>query len=159
MYDVEAVLADPDSLDEAGLFGTSEVYGEVESACWLDADRIAITSSPDEKGVGDPAGTVLGDGSLGVWSISQGRWVSRCSPDGRVGTVFPVLGGVLGLYGHPKVIDTNTGAVIAAWPELDTGDREFSICRSPVPAVAVHPSGDRFAVASPEMITVIRCGG
>ncbi|MFD5176450.1 hypothetical protein ACFWM1_11630 [Nocardia sp. NPDC058379] len=159
VYDVEVALGDASSLDEAGLFGASEIFGEVESACWLDADRVAVASSPDANGGTESEAAVLGDGQLGVWSISQGQWVSRCRPDVRVGTVHSVLGGVLGLYGHPKVIDPATGAVIAAWPELDTGEREFSICHARVPAVAVHPSGDRFAVASPGMITVVRSGG
>lgn len=49
VYDLAAALADPATLDGPGVLPTSPgLDAEVASACWLDADRIAVATTGEE---------------------------------------------------------------------------------------------------------------
>lgn len=153
-YDLQLALTDPASLDTDGVLPSGLFRGDLESACWLDDDRVAFCAEP---GTGDCEPWQLCRGDLGVWSMRAGAWESKVPVQGHLGTLHPFGKYLLSLYGHPKLVDPATGAVLEAWPHLATGERTHGIgwgLEHP-PAVAVHPDGTRFAVAADEFITVV----
>ena len=162
VFDVASALSDPASLDRQGVVPSS-VWNwstEIESACWLPGDRLVIVAKPEaedaDAGDDEAHGEDLRHGDLAVWSMEESNWLSRHQMNMRVGAVLPLHNSlVLSLYGHPKVIDTESGHVTQQWPEIWTGKRESSIGRTSVPAVSVHSSGLRFAVAADDAITVV----
>jgi hypothetical protein len=72
LFDVDVALTRPDSLDEHSPLTDFPVNGEVEAACWLDSDRIVISTTPEEA-LGRPDGDELQPNELGVWSIQERR--------------------------------------------------------------------------------------
>lgn len=161
LFDVEAALARPESLDGRRPWGSLPVNAEVEAACWLDNDRVAVSATSEEP-LGEDEGDELQPGELGVWSISERRWISRCSPAGRVGTMHEVDGRVLALYGHAKLLDPGTGELVIEWPELATGTQDSSIRppkAEPLPPVVVDSDGKRFAVGHGNDVTIVDLSG
>jgi hypothetical protein len=138
-----------------GLIPFSRFGAEVESACWLDAGRLACFGEPGNGSTGDPA--QLHEGELGIWSVEATDWESKVAVEGNLGTLLPFGENVLSLFEHPKLLEPTTGAVIESWPDLPTGNRTVAYGLEPerVPPVAVHPGGTRFAVASEQFITVV----
>lgn len=132
------------------------VDAEVEDACWLDDDRIAVVTGREESLDGDLS-DALAPGQVGVWSLSAGRWLSRAPIDGPCGVLVPCRGRLLSLYGHPRLIDPTDGTVVAAWPDVETGHKSgsYGVTEVPAPVYALHPDGRRLAVAQPDHIAVI----
>ncbi|MHA6758926.1 WD40 repeat domain-containing protein [Streptacidiphilus sp. PAMC 29251] len=161
VFDVATALADPATLDGEGLLAAGFGFeSEIESACWLSDDSLVLSGLPDPFWSGrDAVGPDddLRPDEIGVWSLTDSAWTTRHTMDVRIGTMLTLHGAlVLSLYGHPKVVDTNSGEVVQDWPDLVTGHQESSIInRASVPPVAVHPSGTRFAVAAADGITVV----
>lgn len=153
-YDLQLALTDPASLDTNGVLPSGLFWGDLESACWLDDDRVAFCAEP---GTGDCEPWQLCPGDLGVWSMQAGAWERKVPVQGHLGTLHPFGKYLLSLYGHPKLVDPATGAVLEAWPHLATGERTDGIGwgLEHQPAVAVRQDGTRFAVAADEFITVV----
>ncbi|MFD8491720.1 hypothetical protein [Amycolatopsis sp. NPDC059657] len=146
VFDLDAALADPRTLDAVRTPRSPEPpAGEVESACWLDDDRLAVFSIGSEN-----------DGELGVWSMEAADWTSKVSYQGHLGTIARFGDHLLSFYEYPKLLDPVTGEVVASWPHLPTGHRALPYGWTYEPeTVAVHPDGTRFAVTSDEYITVV----
>jgi hypothetical protein len=161
LFDVEAALIRPESLDEHGPLTDFPLNGEVEAVCWLDDDTIAISTTPEEA-LGKSDSDELQPSQLGVWSISEQRWLSRCTPRERVGTMHELNGKVLSLFGHPKLIDLVSGQIVSEWPEIDTGRQDSSIRPhdgARLPAVAIDSPGRRFAVAEGKDAVIVDATG
>lgn len=153
----EAPLSRPESLDEHTPLADFPLNGEVEAACRLDNDRIVISTTP-EQALDGPEGDELQPNGLGVWSIQERRWVSRCTPRHRVGTMHELDGQVLALFGYPKLLDPSSGRVVDEWPDIDTGRQDSSIRSqdgTQVPPVAVDSHGRRFAVANGSDVVIV----
>jgi hypothetical protein len=47
------------------------------------------------------------------------------------------------------VLSVRTGEVLAEWPEIEVTDRQtcFGVEHEPTPVAALHPDGDRLAIA------------
>ncbi len=71
VYDLAAALSDPTALDNGDLIPWQAIDAEVESACWLTADQIVISTHPGEEPLGGDNDGALSPGELGVWSLSQ----------------------------------------------------------------------------------------
>ncbi|GAB3436279.1 hypothetical protein [Flindersiella endophytica] len=155
VFSVERALADPTYLDEVPS-PRLDVVAEVESACWLDADRLVVVGNPEEEPLDDESDG-LRPGEIGVWSASAGAFVSRAPLGVRAGVVVPYGTHVLGWYGYPKLIEPSSGEVVEAWPELDSGRRDlpYGVTPVPQPPVAARTDGSAFAVADPAGITVV----
>jgi hypothetical protein len=130
----------------------------VESACWLTPDQIVLSTNPEQEPLADSDPAALDPGELGVWSLAQRQWIARSTPGGHTGTLHAIGGHVLVLYGHPRLLDPATGAVIDEWPALATGTQTSSILvnQQPVPPVAVDAANCRFAVADDNTVAVIQ---
>jgi hypothetical protein len=157
-YGVEEALAEPGLLD--ALSGFPERSVEVNSAAFLSSRFVALTSAPDADNFNDEDDAPdIRPGTISVYDLEAGRVISVAPHHEPVGEMMP-LGeeAVVGFYGHPKVIDLRTGAIMREWPELETGQRNSSITWSqqkPMPPLALDPANRRFAVADGEAITVI----
>ena len=158
VFDLERALTDPAVLDGRGVPsfypGNSS---EVIAGCWLDGDRVAVAT--EEEFVDEETATSAGLGKrqLGVWSLAEERWVHRNRVDFHIGTLIPRGDTIVSLYGHPRLIDVTTGASTAEWPAVEVPSREgsYGVTHIPTPVAALHPDGNRLAVAQPESIAII----
>jgi hypothetical protein len=156
VYSLPQALADPASLDGFGVVPFHRTVGaEVANACWLDADRIAVTTSTDDDDDSGP--DELGRAQVGVWSIGAGGWLHRSALGFEAGVILARGEQIVTLHGHPRLVDVATGRVVAEWPEVDTGRWTacYGLTHRPSPVVALHPDGTRLAVAGPGAVTVI----
>lgn len=163
VYDLNRALADGSVLDGRGLVPHWPLTdAEVDSACWLDGDRVALVTGdfggePDEDDEEDDD-IDLGRHQLGVRSLSSATWLYRHDLPGPVGTILGCGDAVLALYGHPRLFDIRTGGLVAEWPELAMSRRQGAYGGDPgdSPVTAVHPDGTRVALAVEDGIAVIR---
>ena len=132
------------------------VDAEVGAACWLDEDRLAVSTTDESTGwEGEPA---LGTMRLGVWSLGQRRWLHRSPLDHRTGTLLARSSSqVVSLNGHPRLLDAATGRVIAAWPDVAVPEKAFcyGVEHLPTPVAAVSPDATRLAVAQDGGLAII----
>ncbi|WP_089104041.1 hypothetical protein [Streptomyces hyaluromycini] len=157
VYDTALALSDPGTLDGDGLLPTAAVMnGEVTAGCWLDADRLVLATGAEEWDEEETAG--LPSRHLGVWSVSEGRWLHR-SPvgDAEPGVVLLPRGDqVISFTGHPRLLDTATGRVVAEWPEVGVPAKSACFGRHvPTPVAALQPDGTRLAVAQADRVALI----
>jgi hypothetical protein len=158
VYDTALALTDPGTLDGEGVLPAAAVMnGEVTAGCWLDADRLVLATGTEEWD--DEEEAALPPRHLGVWSVSEGRWLHR-SPvaDAEPGVLLLPRGDqVVSLFGHPRLLDSATGRIIAEWPEVAVPVKTtcFGYDRVPTPVAALHPDGTRLAVAQAESIALI----
>ncbi|MEU3461329.1 WD40 repeat domain-containing protein [Streptomyces sp. NPDC006733] len=149
VFDLDDALADSAVLDGQGVLpADGGIDDEVRAACWLDGDRLAVSTEGRTR-------------QLGVWSLSAGRWLCRNSVDFSLGTLVARGETVVSLHGHPRLVEVATGAVVAEWPAVEVSLREdsFGATHIPTPVVALHPDGSRLAVAQPDGIAVIDLPG
>ncbi|MEV7117065.1 hypothetical protein [Kitasatospora griseola] len=154
VYELAAAFADPATLDTDSLFAPhAEVNAEIGAACWLDGDRLAVAST-DEGGSDESR---FGTMQLGVWSVGERRWLHRNPVDHLTGTLLPRGSQVISLNGHPRLLDTTTGQVVAEWPEVTVPEKTRCYGAEPVPTptAALSPDGARLAVAQEGGIAVI----
>ncbi|MFE2351268.1 hypothetical protein [Kitasatospora cineracea] len=156
LHDLTAALTDPAALDTDTLFAPhAGMEVEVGAACWLDAERLAVATGEETL---DPDGDEgLGPLHLGVWSVPERRWLHRSPLERPTGTLLARGGQVLALYGHPRLLDAATGAVLAEWPEAELPEKDlcFGVTHVPSPVAALSPDGTRLAVARPDAVAVI----
>jgi hypothetical protein len=162
VFDVGEALSDHTHLDGPGL--QVPVAAEVDSATFLGPDRVLIATKGDER-LDDPDhdSRALGAAQLGCWSISEGDWVTRARLNSMAGTLVAVgPGHVLGLYGHPKLIDVESGAIVQEWPGIRTGRQDGSLLLGEeadrIPPIARDESRARLAVAGDGMISLLLAG-
>ncbi len=164
--DVAAALADPAALDRVAEAPLSRhvCLAEESSAAWLDDDRLVLgagveSEDPEEAAEADRdhPGPRLRPSSLAVLDVTTNRYgpvVDLGYPPGhmmRVGTAH-----VLTLFGHPRLVSLASRTVVAAWPDLATGEVVSSIVyQRPYPVLARDPAGARLAVAGPGRIDVL----
>ncbi|WP_329234301.1 hypothetical protein [Streptomyces canus] len=158
VYDTALGLTDPGTLDGEGLLPAAAVMnGEVTAGCWLDADRLVLATGAE--GWSDGEESALPPRHLGVWSVSRGRWLHRNQiADAEPGILLLPRGDhVISLFGHPRLLDTATGRLVAEWPEVGVPVKTtcFGVSHVPSPVAALHPDGTRLAVAQAQSIAVI----
>jgi hypothetical protein len=159
VYDLEEALAHPETLDGPGVIPLGAISGEVASATFLDNEHVLVATSDEEPLDNDWQRTgALGPRELGVWALSEHRWVSRVPLEKPLGTMMPLGTHVVGFYEYPKLIEIATGQIVAQWPDLRSGKQESSVIADVglIPPLALDPAGGRFAVASEDAIAVIQ---
>jgi hypothetical protein len=157
VFDLERALTDPSALDGRGIVPLYQaVDAEVAAACWLDDDRVVMVASTEESLDGDQP-EALSPGQLGVWSISAGTWLHRATIIYLVGTMIACGDHIIGLHGHPRLLDLPTDAVTAEWPDVAVSIKSdsYGVTPLPTPVAALHPDQRRLAVAQPDHIAVI----
>ena len=157
VFDLQNALADSSALDGRGIAPLYEaVDAEVAAACWLDEDRVVMAASAEEPLDGGNS-DVLSPGQIGVWSVSAGAWQHRTCVADPIGTMIARGDQILGLHGHPRLIDPRTGTVLDEWPDVavSTKNQSYGVTHVPTPVAALHPDRQRLAVAQPDHIAVI----
>lgn len=90
--------------------------------------------------------------------MSEGRRLHR-SPagDAEPGVLLLPRGDrVISFPGHPRLLDTATGRIVAERPEIGVPSKSACFGRDvPTPVAALHPDGTRLAVATAESIALI----
>ena len=157
VYDTVLALADASILDGDSLLPTMAVMGgEVSAGCWLDGDRLLLATGSEEWY--DDEALALPPRHLGVWSMSEGHWLHRAPvPEADPGVLLLPRGGdqVVTLHGHPRLLDTATGRIVAEWPEVGVPAKSTCYQRVPTPVAALHPDGTLLAVAQAGSIALI----
>ena len=156
-FDVAEALRRPESLDEVRPSPQYRINGEVEAACWLSEDLIAVSTGPEEP-LDDQNPDDIGPNEIGVWSISEELWRTRHPSPCRIGSLVPFGDRILSLFGHPKLLDPRTGSVREEWPDISTGQQDGSIIHhlgSLPPPIAVDAEQRRFAVAAGASVVVV----
>ncbi|WP_202797082.1 hypothetical protein [Kribbella flavida] len=148
VFDVERAVVVPAALDGEGLLPLATGRdADIVSACWLDADRLAVAAGDDVWG--GEQGAVLGPQQLGIWSFAESAWVHRHSSDRPLGALLGRGNRLVSLSGHPRALSAETGELLVEWPEVRVPERRTSYGRTdePSPVAALHPDGRRLAVA------------
>ena len=161
VYDVEAVLAEPQGLDGKGDLPGRRVAAELASATFRDDDTLIVATVPDPERMDDPEPEPrsLGSMELASWSISSSEWLTRAPLEKPVGGLMSAGSShVISFHEHPRLIDLNTGRVVREWSDLATGTQlgSYASGTKDVPPIAKDPAGLRFAVADSDLISVIR---
>ena len=162
VYSVDAALRDPSHLDGVGLVGPPKPWAaEVLAAAFLPDNSVVIEGEPTEERYdeGEEDAELLDKGELGRWSLSEGRWLSRVRVDEIIGTMVGVDACVLGLYGHPKLVDVSTGQVVERWPEIRSGKQTSPIIWHQkeddlAPPIALDRARGRIAISQADGIHV-----
>jgi hypothetical protein len=99
----------------------------------------------------------LAPGQLGVWSVSSGAWRHRTSVGYPVGTMIARGDQVIGLHGHPRLIDPSTGTLLDEWPDVvvSVKNGSYGVSHVPTPVAALHPDRQRLAIAQTDHIAVV----
>ncbi len=163
VYDLRRVFAEPASLD--GLEGRfSHVVRpgvEINNATFLTQESIVFTTNDggyDPEEVEEDEQALLEPGVLAVYDVREHRHRSYARLEEPAGMLMPVGEDfVIAFYEHPKLIEVATGKVVMRWPDIESGTQNSSIIgrNTTLPPIALDPQHQRFAVASPEAITVI----
>lgn len=148
---IAEALRDPRLLDaEPSSLGK---HLDVDSAVWLDDERLAIASRSDSD-------TDVTGHRLFAWQVRGTQAVGDGVPLGAPMGTMHRLGafGLLALHGHPRLRDATTGAVLHEWPHLRSGMQQGAILRGGElpPPFAVHPNEPWFALAGDGSITVVQ---
>ena len=161
IFDVMRALDHPGSLDrKEGVFGAmqpSPTEGEVYAACWLDSDRIVVTT--------DMTGEYLDEGesdlspTSGIWSARDGAWISRSNRWNPQASLYPCAGGALYVEnGHPHWWAPELDVPLA-WPDIAVVAAPGTASRRGImhdcPLLAAHPTEPRFAAVTQGEIVVV----
>ena len=161
VYDVEAALKDPRTLDSQGI--GIWVVSEYNSAAFIDNDTIAIAefSEKEEYEHEDDEYPVRAYESrtLSVYDLANRKQISSIETEKVIGTFMPLDSKtIVSFFEYPKLIDLETSKVEHEWMELKTGKQTSSIIWGidPVPPLVLDSSNRRFAVATEENIEVVQ---
>jgi hypothetical protein len=131
---------------------------EIDGAAFLDDDHVVISSTNEVIDAEDGyTGSRIGPTRLGVWSISEARWVSNVPITSVTGSIMPWRDWVISFYEHPKAIELATGRIVQTWSEIDSGHQIGSIQlgNPPPPMLALNQRSGMFAVADGTKIHVV----
>jgi hypothetical protein len=159
VFDVARALEHPESLDQPPNIELEDAFLEIHSAAFGARDTLVIHCTGldgSELPLGDdrPAN----GGYLGVYSLTERRFLSMAPVDELAGTLMVMDGYAVAFHEHPRLIEFATGRVLESWPGLATGQQTSSIIRHlpSLPPLALDPAGRRFAVGTDKGIEVIR---
>lgn len=156
-FDISAASANPTLLDGTEFPDLGESC-EVNSAAFLDNNRLLLASGPEAQDFRDAGHNGLMPGQLGIFNLQEARFESVVTLSFTVGAMMPIGNDhLVSFYEHPKLINRHSGEVVATWPDVATGKQNSSIIwhQEPLPPpLALDPARRRFAVAQADRITV-----
>ena len=152
LFDVAHALERPTALDPSGEILDTGHFFEIHAAAFGARGNVLLEC----EGLDEDASE---HNHLVVYSPTERRELSRTPLEEPTGTLMPVGDKhVLCLFGHPRLIELETGRVVERWPELDTGRQTSSILHhtSRPPPLALDPVHGRLAVGTDKGIEVLR---
>lgn len=156
VYNVEQALKDPTHLDMWGC--GPDIEGEVSSARFMNDHQILISASP-EPPLDDEETPELPPNSIGLFDMNTESYVRVVEVEEQFGNVVPINEDYCwDLFGFPKIIDLNTGKMVASEPEIWSGHMMSSIIhhhKGKLPAIAIDPNQPRIAVGGEGYIEVL----
>lgn len=151
IIDVDAALRDAAALDDGFMLGGDV---EVGSADFVDADTILIgTGADNQSGEYDEK---LPTDHIALFDLKSKRILRKAkAPVGNLVVIDDRY--AWDLFGHPRIIDTVTGAELYACESIDTCTQSSAIWRfaPPPPAMAYDRKGKRLAVANGNKIEIL----
>jgi hypothetical protein len=129
---------------------------EIDSAAFLDDDHVVVSSTGEVVNEEIP-NSGLGPMQLGVWSISNSKWVCTVPISATTGTRMPWRDWVISFYEHPKAIELATGKVAHVWDHIYSGRQIGSIEQGtpPPPRMALNPSKGMFALREDKTVHIV----
>jgi len=129
---------------------------EVDAVAFLGEDRLVVSSAPDYDE--EPSPGSLGPKQLGIWHLGEKRWESIVDLSEPAGTVMPWKQCVVSFYGHPKLIELDTGKILHRWDSIYSGKQTgpINLGDPKPPAMALDPLNGRFAVACSDKVSLVR---
>ena len=161
IYDVEAALTDPRTLDSRGI--GIELISDNNCAAFTENGKVILTECSEveeyEKEEDEIPIRVRVSNSLKVFDLISRNQLSTIELEDRVGTIMPISSNlVVGFFEYPKLIDIEQGKIIHRWPSLKTGKQTSSIIWGieRLPPLALDPANHRFAVATETEIEIVQ---
>lgn len=152
VFEVETALTQPDHLNTGSDFAAAEVLHETRSADFLGEDTLVVAADPEGNGT---APTLLPSVDL-----HEGQLLNTPEIPAVLGTIWALEEGVLALHNHPRLYDWRMGALLAGWPDLDSGQQQSSVIHhiDPPAPFALDRAGRRFALGTGAGVTVVSLG-
>lgn len=153
-YDIIALYNIQDGIKDNLIFDRPKahfpIHAEACSAEFLSDDLLVVSSNPDDPLSEEELSDTLNlyPGQIGLFSITQHRFLKKVTIDFKPGTLIPINEDlILDLYEHPKLVDLNSGEIKQRFEDINSGEQSSSIIHHipPVPPVAV--SQDRKSIA------------
>jgi hypothetical protein len=125
LFEIEECLKNPRLLDKSFLypnFGT-----EINSASFIDNDRILIAST-DEEPFDDEVPPLLPQKHLAIWNFIKNEITSPIKVNGEFGNLFAINERqAWDMFKFPKIINIQTGEIESKLEEIDSGLQTSSI--------------------------------
>ncbi|MEJ2901505.1 hypothetical protein WAE58_03675 [Pedobacter panaciterrae] len=125
LFEIEECLKNPQLLDKSFLypnFGT-----EINSASFIDNDRILIAST-DEEPFDDEVPPLLPQKHLAIWNFIKNEITSPIKVNGEFGNLFAINERqAWDMFKFPKIINIQTGEIESKLEEIDSGLQTSSI--------------------------------
>jgi len=155
LFDLEAALADPRSLDKMEILPPGG--WEESCAAFLNDDYVVLASSDYVTDDEDEENEQTNAYKLALWKIGEDDYQYEISCDKPLGTLFPLTTQyVVSFYQHPRLWDLVNGKLIHEWKDIAPGHQSSSIIWDYVPPpIALDAKNKRFAVANEEEIVVV----
>jgi hypothetical protein len=163
VYDLTQALLEPALLEAPIDYQLARIGVGVNAATFKNEHTLVVTTNDeyyDHEDVEPEEAHLLEPNAIGVFNLENGTFESQAPLQEATGTLMAVGDFVVDFYQHPKLIDPVTGAILERWDDLWSGDQDSSIIwrDKKLPPLALDPVNYRFAVASPEAVTVIQLG-
>lgn len=157
LYDLKLALSDNSQFDYLSV--NLPVNGEVGSAAFLNDDLFVVGTTCEEPIYDEiPIGNALGPNQIGLFSVSENRFVKVCSVDRNIGVLVPISTDcVLDLYQHPKIIDINSGKVLESITDIDSGKQDMAITHRSdiIPPMAISLTERKIAIGTSNAIEIL----
>jgi len=161
VYDIEAALKGPQTLDGQGI--GIWVVSDDNSATFLNNQTIAVAEFSEkeeyENEDDENPRRVYESRTFRVYDLASRKQISSIETEKVIGTFMPLDSStIVSFFEYPKLVSLETGKILHEWTELKTGKQTSSIIWGiePVPPLALDPSHRRFAVATEEGIEVVQ---
>lgn len=155
LFDVEAALMDPKSLDGDGLM-PSQAVAEIMSADFLGNHIVATGGEEDDQDDPETAEYKVQLRTISLLEIPSGRVISAAPRTEELGTILTVdKAHILSLYRHPKLVEIQTGKILRRWENLHSGEQISSLYCKVLPPMCFDSARKLFAVADAESISII----
>ena len=154
-FDIAACLANPLLLDATEL--RPDMGSELSTAGFASEHQVVLLASGEEAMGDEDDALPVPPGHLAVWNLQTNEYAPAVAAQGTVGNLFPLnekLAWDLLLY--PKLLDLETGEVVAQLETVATGRQCSSITRDPdTPAIALNCRTGRIAVRTGNNVVVL----